>query len=55
MKKWYQQKTFWAGVALIGKTVWPAVIAMELAQVDFNIVIAGLAIIFLRQSVEARK
>ncbi len=24
---------------------------MELAQVDFNVVIAGLAIIFLRQSV----
>lgn len=55
MKVWYRQKSFWAGIALVASAVWPGVIAKDLSQVDINPIIAGLAVIFLRQSIETNK
>jgi len=53
MKKWYQQKTFWAGVTIILVSLGENI--PYLAQIDVKTIIAGLALIFLREAIESNK
>ncbi len=54
MKKWYNQKTFWAGVALIVNGLWPAMVVKDLSVVSTELILGGLGLIFLRQGMEKK-
>lgn len=55
MKKWYNQKTFWAGVALIVNGLWPAIVAKDINLVSTELILGGLGLIFLREAVNGEK
>ena len=54
-KKWYQQKTFWAGFAAIGAGVGGILSGQMDVQTAVQTIVGGFAAIFVRDAIEGVK
>jgi len=54
-KPWYKRKTVWSGVAIIITTALPQFGVADNIVAGLYAIIGGLALIFLRESIETNK